>query len=58
MILEKREFKVVLDELLGPRGNSLFLRPALDYLVDADEEVPFLVLSRRLRTEGAILLGG
>jgi len=56
MVVEKREFKLVLDELLGPEGNSFYLSNSSKY-TEPDEQLSFLALSRRLMAEGQILVG-
>ena len=64
-VVVRKELKNVFDELLGPAGNSLYLRPAMDYLHDNeyDSVFPhtqctcFMGLSRRTFLKGEILVG-
>jgi hypothetical protein len=64
-IVMRKEVKAVFDELLGPKGNSFFLRPATDYLHDDEcsgsipysQNICFMGLAKRLFNCGEILVG-
>ena len=47
---------MVLDELLGPEGNSFYLKKASKY-VSSEEKLTFLALSARLAATGQVLVG-
>jgi hypothetical protein len=64
-VVVRKELKFVFDELLGAKGNSLYLRPATSYLhLNEYKETPpytecvcFMGLAKRAFSRGEILMG-
>jgi hypothetical protein len=56
MVAEDRNVKVILDELLGPYGASLNIRPASAFAAPG-ERITFAALAQRALSGGAVLCG-
>jgi hypothetical protein len=64
-VVVRKELKNVFDELLGAAGNSIYLRPATNYLHPNEysntcpytEQISFMGLAKRTFSRGEILMG-
>lgn len=56
MIAEQRSIKLILDELLGPSGNSLLIVPSC-WVVGDDEVCSFWQVAKRVAARNAVLIG-